>query len=176
MLRLSCLIKLTTTKKAIALTEQAIKGKISEVKWREALKPLLVSLSIFGDFLAPPPPLQRPARAEHFTDREAELTKLLTDLQPGQVVTLCGPGGIGKSALAAEAVWKMAPDEAPPDVFPDGIIFHSFYNQPQAEIALEHIARSFDEKLGPGPNLERGGAYKVRHNIPDTLGTFLGVA
>ena len=50
-----------------------------------------------------PPPLQRPARATHFTGREAELAQLLDDLQPGRVVTLTGPGGIGKSALAAEA-------------------------------------------------------------------------
>ena len=33
--------------------------------------------------------------------REAELAQLLDDLQPGRVVTLTGPGGIGKSALAA---------------------------------------------------------------------------
>jgi len=45
-------------------------------------------------------PLQRPARAEHFTDRAEELTKLLEDLRPGRATTLCGPGGIGKSALA----------------------------------------------------------------------------
>ena len=50
------------------------------------------------------PPLQRPPRAAHFTNRERELEQLLAALQPGRVVTLCGPGGIGKTALAAEAI------------------------------------------------------------------------
>ena len=46
-------------------------------------------------------PLQRPPRAKHFTGRAAELARLLEALRPGEVVTLCGPGGIGKTALAA---------------------------------------------------------------------------
>ena len=92
-----------------------------------------------------PSPLQRPRRAEHFTGREQELAQLLADLQPGQVVTLTGPGGIGKSALAAEAIWTLAPADAPPERFPDGIIFYSFYGQPDTALALEHLVRSFDE-------------------------------
>jgi tetratricopeptide (TPR) repeat protein len=131
---------------AIDLTKQAIAGALSEVEWREALKPLLVSLNVFGDILTPPVPMQRPLRPAHFTNRERELEKLLADLQPGRVVTLCGPGGIGKTALAIEAVWQL-----PPDRFPDGIIFHSFYNQPQATLALEQIALSFGQEARPTP-------------------------
>ncbi|MBI1882051.1 MAG: tetratricopeptide repeat protein, partial [Chloroflexi bacterium] len=131
---------------AIALTEQVIRSELAEVEWRETLKPLLVSLNIFGDFFAPPIPWQYPTRATHFTDRERELEKLLADLQPGRVVTLCGPGGIDKSALAAEAVWQL-----PPSRFPDGVIFHSFYNQPQATLALEQIALSCGEEARPTP-------------------------
>ncbi len=96
-------------------------------------------------------PLQRPPRAEHFTDRDNELKQLLTDLQPGKVATLCGPGGIGKTALAAEAIWTLAPADTPPERFPDGIIFHSFYNQSQVDFALEHIARTFGEEPLPTP-------------------------
>lgn len=99
----------------------------------------------------PIPPLQRPTRAQHFTSREKELAQILTDLQPGQTVTLCGPGGIGKSALAAEVVWTLAPGTEPPDRFPDGIIFHSFYNQPQVTQALESIALAFGEEPRPTP-------------------------
>lgn len=90
-------------------------------------------------------PLQRSRRAEHFIGREPDLNQLLNDLQPGKVVTLTGPGGIGKSALAAEAVWRLAPDNAPPERFPDGIVFYSFYGQPETALALEHLVRSFDE-------------------------------
>jgi hypothetical protein len=96
-------------------------------------------------------PLQRPPRAPHFTDREKALARLLADLCPGRVATLCGPGGIGKTALAAEAVWTLAPENEPPDRFPDGILFHSFYGQPDPALALEHIALSFGEETRPTP-------------------------
>ncbi len=98
-----------------------------------------------------PIPLELPATVEHFTGRETELVQLLTDLQPGRILTLTGPGGIGKSALAAEALRRLAPGDGPPDRFPDGIIFHNFHNQPQVALALEAIARAFDEEPRPTP-------------------------
>lgn len=96
-------------------------------------------------------PLQRPPRAIHFQDRKDDLAQLLADLQVGRVVTLCGPGGIGKSALAAEAVWQLAPGTEPPARFPDGILFYSFYNQSQISVALEHIVHSFGEVINSSP-------------------------
>lgn len=98
-----------------------------------------------------PVPLQKPPRAAHFTGREGELARLLADLQPGRVLTLSGPGGVGKSALGAEAVWRLAPGDAPPARFPDGIIFHSFNGQPQAALALEAIARACGLDPRPTP-------------------------
>ncbi len=95
------------------------------------------------------PPLQRPPRATHFTGRQAELEQFLAQLQPGRVTTLCGPGGVGKTALAAQAVWTLAPENNPPERFPDGIIFHDFYTQPQAALALEAIARAYGEEPRP---------------------------
>ena len=108
--------------------------------------------------IPPPPP--------HFKDREKELEKLLHDLQPGQVVTLWGPGGIGKSALAAHAVWQMTNQgKNPPEQFPDGVIFHSFYNQPSADIALEHIARVYGEEPKPTPKLAAQQALSGRRTL-----------
>jgi tetratricopeptide (TPR) repeat protein len=101
--------------------------------------------------VAPHIPMQRLPRATHFTGREKELNQLLSDLQPGRVVTLCGPGGVGKTALAAEAIWALTLGDAPPEHFPDGIIFHSFYNQPNAALALEAIARAYGEEPQPVP-------------------------
>ena len=49
---------------------------------------------------------------------------------------------MGKSALAAEAIWILSPGPEPPDRFPDGIFFHTFYHQPQAgQGAGEHRPR-----------------------------------
>ena len=67
-------------------------------------------------------PLQYPPQIEYFTDREKELERLLKALEPGRRVTLCGPGGIGKSALASKAIWELAPNNKPSARFPDGII------------------------------------------------------
>ena len=91
-------------------------------------------------------PLQRPPKAEHFTGRDTELKELLDALQPGRAVTLCGPGGMGKTALAAQAVWTLAPGKEAPALFPDGIIFHSFYGQEDVSLAFAHIVRSYDEE------------------------------
>ena len=98
-----------------------------------------------------PIPLQRPRRAEHFVGRERALSRLVAALQPGEVVTVCGAGGIGKSALAAEAIWTLAPRDEPPERFPDGIVTHRFYHQPQAALALEAIARAYGEEPRPTP-------------------------
>ena len=107
-------------------------------------------------------PLQRPERAAHFTGRVPELARLLAELQPGATATLCGPGGIGKTALAAEAIWALAPGNAPPARFPDGIFFHSFYNSPSTDVALERIADAFGEEARPTPEMAAQRALNGR--------------
>ncbi len=99
-------------------------------------------------------PMQRPPRASRFINRAAELERLIAALQPGRVVALWGAEGMGKSALAAEAIWRIAPDESPPALFPDGIIYHSFHNQLRVDIALEQIVRALNEY--PAPNAYEG--------------------
>jgi tetratricopeptide (TPR) repeat protein len=96
-------------------------------------------------------PFQRPPRVPHFTGREAELATLLDDLQPGRAVTICGPGGMGKTALAAEAIWQLSTGSDPPQRFPDGIIFHTFYHRPQAALALEGFVRAYGEDPRQSP-------------------------
>ena len=93
----------------------------------------------------------------------SHLRWLLAELQPGRRVTLCGPGGIGKTALAAEAIWTLAPGDDPPASFPDGIVFHTFYHQPQANLALEAIARVYGEELRPNPAEAARRALAGRH-------------
>jgi len=92
------------------------------------------------------PPLQLPPPVAHFTNRTAELSRIMTELLSGQVVTLCGPGGIGKTALATEAVWRLDSDKRLPEIFPDGIIFHSFYGRPETAHFFENVIRSFDRE------------------------------
>ncbi len=98
-------------------------------------------------------PLDIPPHPEYgLRGRDIELQNLLENLQPGRIITLCGPGGIGKTALAGEAIWRLTENGTkPPKLFPEGVLFHSFYNQPSAEIALESIARAFGVDPRPTP-------------------------
>ncbi|GAK60599.1 TPR repeat protein [Candidatus Vecturithrix granuli] len=91
-------------------------------------------------------PRHLPPIDAYFVDREQQLADLMRDLYPGKVVTLCGMGGIGKTALAAQAARQIEPER-----FPDGILFHSFYKQRDHKVALEYIAATFgiEPKLTP---------------------------
>ncbi len=89
-------------------------------------------------------PWQLPPRPEHFTGRKEELAWLMAELQPGRTIALCGPAGIGKTALAAEAIWRLAEGGQLRERFPDGLIFYPFYGQPDPALTLQHLARSFD--------------------------------
>jgi tetratricopeptide (TPR) repeat protein len=91
---------------------------------------------------APPPiPHQPPPLDTCFLGRDKQLAELLPLLHPGKVVAVCGPGGMGKSALAAQAVHQLEPGR-----FPDGIIFHSFYGKHSVAEAVAYIVRSYDEQ------------------------------
>ena len=96
---------------------------------------------------APIIPNQLPALEPCFLHREEELAWLNDRLHPGKVAAVCGPGGMGKSALAAQAVHQLEPSR-----FPDGIFRHEFYEHPETEIALQSIAHEFDIK--PVPTLD----------------------
>ncbi|MCI5220505.1 MAG: hypothetical protein D3914_15255, partial [Candidatus Electrothrix sp. LOE2] len=65
-------------------------------------------------------PRQFPPLDDCFLGRDKELADLLEHIQPGKVAAVCGPGGMGKSALAAQAVNRLEKNR-----FPDGIVFHS---------------------------------------------------
>ncbi len=93
------------------------------------------------------PPLQLPRRAEHFQDRERERAWLLAHLRPGQVITLCGPGGMGKTALVAEVLWSLAPDEHLPAAFPARhTSFIAFMDSPRSRSRWNSLCARFGEE------------------------------
>jgi tetratricopeptide (TPR) repeat protein len=88
-------------------------------------------------------PLHYPKRDEHFTGREAELKELLAEIRPNHVATRWGTGGMGKTTLVAEAVWRLKDSGVLAEQFPDGLFFHTFYNQPSVDVVLESICRAW---------------------------------
>lgn len=103
----------------------------------------------------PPPapvpiPRQLPPAAENFFGREAELEKLEKRLRKGKNTAVVGPGGLGKTALAAEALRRVVGDGGDllaASSFPDGIVFLDLYAwHGQPEPAWNNLASS----LGSG--------------------------
>ncbi|HEU0163640.1 MAG TPA: helix-turn-helix domain-containing protein, partial [Thermomicrobiales bacterium] len=67
--------------------------------------------------------------------RERDLARLLVELQPGRVVTIVGPGGVGKTSLALEAGDLLA------DRFPDGIWFVDLTSLGVRQSITDEVAR-----------------------------------
>ncbi len=99
------------------------------------------------------PPLMRPPCAQPFVGRDKDLAWLFQQLtdKAGRMLAICGPGGIGKTALAAEALNRFDRPEEWLVHFPDGIFYHSFYTYPSLAVAFEEIAHVFEEEAGADP-------------------------
>lgn len=89
-------------------------------------------------------PIQLPLRPEHFTGREDEIKALRTHLRSEGMVTLWAAGGMGKSCIAAETIHRLHDEGELLTLFPDGVIFFSFYGRSRNEELFEHIIHTFD--------------------------------
>ncbi|SEC58916.1 DNA-binding transcriptional activator of the SARP family [Amycolatopsis tolypomycina] len=83
-------------------------------------------------------PRMLPARLPYFTGHErllAALRRGLTDDGPGAAVVtvLTGRGGVGKSAVAAEAAHRAAP------AFPDGVLYARLAEEDAAEVLARFL-------------------------------------
>ncbi|MFK7802121.1 MAG: tetratricopeptide repeat protein, partial [Anaerolineae bacterium] len=95
-------------------------------------------------------PNQLPRRTtNHFTGRQQPLNWIAQNLKPAETLVISGPGGMGKTTLTIEAVNRLAaaPDAGGGgslyDLFPDGIIFHTFYGRPQIALAFETLITAY---------------------------------
>ncbi len=84
------------------------------------------------------PPRMLPARLPYFTGQErllAGLRRGLTDDGPGAAVVtvLSGRGGVGKSAVAAEAAHRAAP------AFPDGVLYARLADEDAAGVLARFL-------------------------------------
>ena len=89
-----------------------------------------------------------PAEPNSFVGRERDLGDLRLLLSNVRALTLCGPGGIGKTRLATRLGWQLA------DEFPDGVWIVEFADSADPALAARQVANV----LGIGEEPDRPAA------------------
>ncbi len=96
---------------------------------------------------APPPPTpptdeviphNLPSQSTVFIGRETELVEITSQIRDlsCRLLTLVGPGGIGKTRLAVQAAWQER------QLFPDGVYFVSLASLTSADFLISTIAQT----------------------------------
>ncbi len=80
--------------------------------------------------------------------REAEIDRLLGALGPGRVVTLTGPGGVGKTRVARRVAEVAEPGQA------SGVALVELAPGRGADAVVDLVARALDLQQGPAGTLE----------------------
>src|SRR3984957_19275355 len=88
--------------------------------------------------------------------READLPQVVELQTSHRLLTLTGPGGIGKTSLALAAAWRLV------DYYPDGVRLADLATLAYPDLALAAIAAALDRAQLPAPLL------------PEHLATSLG--
>jgi predicted ATPase len=120
-----------------------------------------------GDF----PPLRSlyrsnlPVQATQFLGRQTELAELveLVRERRSRLLTLTGPGGIGKTRLALQAAAEAA------DAFPDGLWWVGLAPLRDARLVLEAVAQSVGVAEGPLERLAGANTLIVLDNVEHLL-------
>jgi predicted ATPase/DNA-binding CsgD family transcriptional regulator len=99
----------------------------------------------------------RPEEATSFVGRVAEVSELRELLQDARAVTLCGPGGIGKSRLAFRLLADVAAD------YPGGAWFAELGELHQPEHVVTQVAAAVGVDEEPGRGLLDTVADSLRH-------------
>jgi tetratricopeptide (TPR) repeat protein len=95
-------------------------------------------------------PRQLPIAASKYFGRAAQLADLKTRLRDHKRTDVWGGPGMGKTALAAEAVAAVVGDD-PADLaaspFPQGVVFLDLYRHHDLQSAWQALASAFDDSL-----------------------------
>lgn len=82
-----------------------------------------------------------PLHVSALVGRQCAVAELLAAIEPAQIVTLVGSGGIGKTRLVIEAARQMLPR------FPDGVAFVSLAPVSDSRFALDALAMALGMKI-----------------------------
>lgn len=112
-------------------------------------------------------PWHPPRAAVRFFGREEESARLANLLIDRRRLALVGPGGIGKTALAAKIVATVATNPEGASLFNRGIYCHDYYNSPEHTAALSGIIGQAG--LRDVGDLDRAATVQRTLDHPDVL-------
>ena len=93
---------------------------------------------------APHTGLRLPAERSSFVGRRAELAEVRRLLSASRVVTVVGPGGVGKTRLAVRAATELHRS------FPDGTVLADLTAVSDPALAVQQVAAAFDVRDASG--------------------------
>ncbi|SDF07333.1 Predicted ATPase [Blastococcus aurantiacus] len=96
-----------------------------------------------------------PARTTPLLGRDAEREEIVALLRSGttRLLTLTGPGGVGKTSLALDVARTLAPD------FPDGVAVAALAPVGEPALVLPTVARAVGAQALPAPLVDALAAY-----------------
>jgi predicted ATPase/DNA-binding CsgD family transcriptional regulator len=100
-----------------------------------------------------------PAEPNSFVGRDRDIGDLQLLISNVRVLTLCGPGGIGKTRLAMRLGWQLAGD------FPDGAWLVELGSTTDPALAARQVATilGVSEERGPSAATTLAAALRARH-------------
>ncbi|MFZ5988221.1 MAG: diguanylate cyclase [Bacillota bacterium] len=129
------------------LLEQGILQRVSEKEWSLNSGYSSVLLNKQFEECKGISPNNLPAALTEFIERNSEIKQVSTLLDRSRLVTLVGPGGIGKTRLALQVANIRLSD------FGDGIFFASLASVTQADQVILAIAKVLNIKEIPGQSI-----------------------
>ena len=100
-------------------------------------------------------PSTLPESTVNVVGRAADLANLVELTGQHRVVTITGPGGVGKTRVLVELGWLLAPD------FLDGVAFVALADVTEPAQFIPSLAEALDVKEGEGRTLEDGVATLI---------------
>lgn len=128
-----------------------------EIPPAASLPPAEVALPVNDPLTSPAPvrlhPLRMPTPATPFVGREEELAQIAKHLDDPacHLLTLVGPGGIGKTRLAIQAAWQATHPNGT-ELFTDGVYFIPLDSLSSAEFLVSTLADALNFSFYSGTN------------------------
>jgi predicted ATPase len=151
-------LKETSFRNQINKTANAFKDLVNGIKNRDLKSEAAPTPTVLGN--TPRSRGRVPKPAEALYGRDAEQIRIMELLRKHRLVTITGPGGMGKTRLCQEVANQVSSE------FPDGIVYVSLATLTDAKEVIPTLALTLDIKEGADHELIDGiSAYLSNKNL-----------